>query len=80
MMSMSLFTSSTIPLAESLTLSHLASTNGSYSNIRLWGSVGFIIASFFLGILIDRYSVTVLVWALLFTQLIILFSFFFYSR
>ena len=73
MMSMSLFTSSTIPLAESLTLSHLASTNGSYSNIRLWGSVGFIIASFFLGILIDRYSVTILVWALLFTQLIILF-------
>jgi len=73
MMSMSLFTSSTIPLAESLTLSHLASTNGSYSNIRLWGSVGFIVASFFLGILIDRYSVTVLVWALLFTQLIILF-------
>ena len=73
MMSMSLFTSSTIPLAESLTLSHLASTNGSYSNIRLWGSVGFIIASFFLGILIDIYSVTILVWALLFTQLIILF-------
>ena len=72
MMSMSLFTSSTIPLAESLTLSHIASTNGSYSNIRLWGSVGFIIASFFLGILIDRYSVTILVWALLFTQLIIL--------
>ena len=73
MMSMSIFTSSTIPLAESLTLSHLASTNGSYSNIRLWGSVGFIIASFFLGILIDIYSVTILVWALLFTQLIILF-------
>jgi len=72
MMSMSLFTSSTIPLAESLTLSHLASTNGSYSNIRLWGSIGFIIASFFLGILIDRYSVSILVWALLFTQLIIL--------
>jgi len=73
MMSMSLFTSSTIPLAESLTLSHLASTSDSYSNIRLWGSVGFIIASFFLGILIDRYSINILVWALLFTQLIILF-------
>jgi len=73
MMSMSLFTSSTIPLAESLTLSHLASTNVSYSNIRLWGSVGFIVASFFLGILIDRYSVSILVWALLFTQLVILF-------
>jgi len=73
MMSMSLFTSSTIPLAESLTLSHVASTNASYSNIRLWGSVGFIVASFFLGILIDIYSVSILVWALLFTQLIILF-------
>lgn len=73
MMSMSLFTSSTIPLAESLTLSHLSSTNGSYSNIRLWGSVGFIVASFFLGILIDKYNVNLLVWALLFTQAIILF-------
>jgi MFS transporter, PPP family, 3-phenylpropionic acid transporter len=73
MMSMSLFTSSTIPLAESLTLSHISSTNDSYSNIRLWGSIGFIVASFFLGILIDLYSVNVLVWALLFTQLIILF-------
>jgi len=72
MMSMSLFTSSTIPLAESLTLSHLASTNGSYSNIRLWGSVGFIIAAFFFGVLTDRYSVSILIWALLFTQLIIL--------
>jgi hypothetical protein len=35
--------------------------------------IGFIVASFFLGILIDIYSVTILVWALLFTQLIILF-------
>jgi len=69
---MSLFTSSTIPLAESLTLSHVASTNSSYSKIRLWGSVGFIVASFFLGIIIDIYSITILVWALLFTQLIIL--------
>ena len=74
MMSMSIFTSSTIPLAESLTLSHLSKTNGSYSNIRLWGSIGFIVASFFIGILIDKYTINIIVWALLLTQGVILFS------
>ena len=53
MMAMSIFTSSTIPLAESLTLSQLSASkeNNSYSKIRLWGSVGFITAAFFLGYL-----------------------------
>ena len=41
MMAMSVFTSSTLPLAESLTLSHLATTNGHYSKIRAWGIIWF---------------------------------------
>ena len=73
MMAMSIFTSSTLPLAESLTLSHLSASkeNNTYSRIRLWGSVGFIVAAFFLGYLIDLFSIKILVWALLLAQLTI---------
>ena len=73
MMAMSIFTSSTIPLAESLTLSHLSASkeNNSYSRIRLWGSVGFITAAFLLGYLIDLFTIKTLVWALLLAQLTI---------
>ena len=53
MMAMSIFTSSTLPLVESLTLSHLATTDGHYSKIRAWGSFGFIVASLFFGYLFD---------------------------
>jgi len=70
MMAMSIFTSSTLPLVESLTLSHLSASKGNngYSRIRLWGSVGFIIAAFILGYLIDLYSIKTLIWSLLITQ------------
>ena len=73
MMAMSIFTSSTLPLAESLTLSHLSTSkeNNSYSRIRLWGSVGFITAAFLLGYLIDIFSIKTLVWGLLVAQLTI---------
>jgi len=73
MMAMSIFTSSTLPLAESLTLSHLSTSkeNNSYSRIRLWGSVGFIAAAFLLGYLIDIFSIKTLVWGLLLAQLTI---------
>ena len=73
MMAMSIFTSSTLPLAESLTLSHLSTSkeNNSYSRIRLWGSVGFITAAFLLGYLIDIFSIKTLVWGLLLAQLTI---------
>ena len=47
MMAMSIFTSSTLPLAESLTLAHLKANkaDSKYSYIRLWGSIGFIVAA-----------------------------------
>ena len=73
MSALSLFTSSTLPLAESLTLAHLATTDGQYSRIRLWGSIGFIAASLLLGYLIDLQGINILLWALLATQAIIFF-------
>jgi PPP family 3-phenylpropionic acid transporter len=73
MLALSLFTSSTLPLAESLTLAHLATTDGHYSRIRLWGSIGFITASLLLGYLIDLQGINILLWALLIAQAIIFF-------
>lgn len=69
MAALSLFTSSTLPLAESLTLAHLASTNGHYSRIRMWGSLGFIVASVVLGFVIDASGIKSLLWFLLLVQM-----------
>lgn len=66
---LSLFTSSTMPLSESLTLAHLANTKGHYSRIRMWGSVGFIVASILLGYLIDWAGISSLLWAILVVQI-----------
>jgi PPP family 3-phenylpropionic acid transporter len=73
MMVMSIFTCSTMPLAESLTLSHLSSHKGnkSYSHVRLWGSIGFICAAFSLGFIIDFTNINAVVWALLVTQVLV---------
>jgi PPP family 3-phenylpropionic acid transporter len=69
MAALSLFTSSTLPLAESLTLAHLATTNGHYSRIRMWGSLGFIVAAVVLGYMIDITGIASLLWFLLIVQI-----------
>jgi MFS transporter, PPP family, 3-phenylpropionic acid transporter len=71
MLSLSLFTSSTLPLSESLTLAHLATTNGHYSRIRMWGSLGFIFAAVILGFAIDLYGIKSLLCALLGVQIVL---------
>jgi len=71
MAALSLFTSSTLPLAESLTLAHLATTNGHYSRIRMWGSLGFIVAAVVLGFLIDFAGITSLLWFILIVQMLL---------
>jgi MFS transporter, PPP family, 3-phenylpropionic acid transporter len=68
---LSLFTSSTMPLSESLTLAHLANTKGHYSRIRMWGSVGFIAAAVVLGFLIDWAGISSLLWAILAVQIVL---------
>ena len=71
MLSLSLFTSSTLPLSESLTLAHLATTDGHYSRIRMWGSLGFIFAAGILGFMIDTYGIKSLLWFLLGVQILL---------
>lgn len=73
MAALSLFTSSTLPLAESLTLAHLATTSGHYSRIRMWGSLGFIVAAVLLGFVIDGAGIRSLLWFLLAVQMILFF-------
>ena len=70
MAALSVFTSSTLPLSESLTLAHLATSNGHYSKIRMWGSLGFIVAAVVLGYLIDLYGLKSLLWFLLGVQIV----------
>lgn len=55
---MAFFWSASLPLFEGLTLDKLKASNGDYSRIRLWGSVGFIVAVSTAGWLLDRLPIT----------------------
>lgn len=56
----SFFWNAALPQFEAVTMSHLGERTHRYSNIRLWGSVGFIIAVVALGPALDRYGVALL--------------------
>ena len=47
------FWSASLPLVEALTLGHLAAQPERYGRIRLWGSIGFILAVLGVGMLLD---------------------------
>ncbi|MBV2235373.1 MAG: MFS transporter [Sterolibacterium sp.] len=56
------FWSAALPLVEALTLSQLADRAAHYGRIRLWGSVGFIVAVQGIGALLDVQPITHLLW------------------
>jgi PPP family 3-phenylpropionic acid transporter len=56
------FWSAALPLMETTTLDHLRGRTGEYGRIRLWGSVGFILAVAGVGWLLDRTDIRVLLW------------------
>lgn len=56
----SFFWNAALPQFEALTLSHLQAEPQRYSQIRLWGSVGFIVAVLGIGRLLDHYPITLL--------------------
>lgn len=58
----SFFWNAVLAQFEVATLSHLDGRYQRYSQVRLWGSVGFIVAVACLGLYFDYYSVTVLPW------------------
>jgi PPP family 3-phenylpropionic acid transporter len=62
---MSLFWSASLPLVEAITLGYLGASGEGYGRIRLWGSVGFIIAVILLGYVLDYAPVRALLWIVL---------------
>ena len=59
----SFFWVATLPLLETLTFEHLRENPARYSRVRLWGSVGYIVAVFGTGALLDHFPVSSLLWA-----------------
>ena len=59
------FASASMPLTESLTLSHLRGAVSSYGSIRLWGSIGFILTVTLIGYALDLLHVSSLLWMIL---------------
>ena len=68
MAALSVFTSSTLPLAEAVTMAHIEPANQPYGRIRVWGSIGFIVAAVGLGVLLDYSKIHSLLWFLLVVQ------------
>lgn len=62
---MSFFWSASLPLVEATTLSHLGERTASYGRIRLWGSVGFIVAVVGAGYVLDLVPIGKLLWIVL---------------
>jgi PPP family 3-phenylpropionic acid transporter len=56
------FWSASLPLVEALTLGHLAEHPERYGRIRLWGSVGFILAVMGVGLLLDVAPISSQLW------------------
>jgi len=59
------FWTAVIPQFEALTLAHLGAGAARYSRIRLWGSVGFVLASAGAGVVLERAGALVLPWLVL---------------
>ena len=72
---MSFFWSASLPLIEATTLSYLGESTARYGRIRVWGSVGFILAVTATGYLLDAAGIASLLWAVLGFKLgIVIFS------
>ncbi|WP_300449965.1 MFS transporter [Accumulibacter sp.] len=66
------FWSAALPLVETLTFDHLREQPGRYSRVRLWGSIGFIVAVLGTGALLDTLSLRSLLWVIVGTLIGIL--------
>jgi PPP family 3-phenylpropionic acid transporter len=53
----SLFWSASLPQIEAATLAHLGESTHAYTNIRVWGSVGFIVTVWLLGIVFETIDI-----------------------
>lgn len=65
LLAMTFFWSAALPLVEATTLGHLGEETASYGRIRVWGSVGFIVAVVTVGYVLDWISIKALLWVML---------------
>ena len=65
MLSLSFFWSASLPLIEAVTLGHLGDQFDRYGHIRMWGSIGFILAVVGLGYLLELTGIRALLWVVL---------------
>ncbi len=76
MLLMSFFWSASLPLMETITLSHLGDYTDKYGRIRSWGSVGFVLAVVGIGYLLEGIQIIGLLWIVLGLKLgIVIFSY-----
>lgn len=68
----SFYQNATVPLVESVTLFWLEDTQGNYGKIRLWGSIGFLVTAFGLGVIFDYVSMNYLPYCLLLLSILCL--------
>lgn len=62
MLLLSFFWSASLPLIEAITLGHLGDRFDRYGHIRMWGSIGFILAVVGLGYVLEHADIKVLLW------------------
>lgn len=67
----SIFWSAALPQIEAVTLSHLGEESDSYTVVRIWGSISFIIAVLALGKFFDQQPIDYLVPVILITMLLV---------
>ena len=65
MLTLSFFWSASLPLIEAVTLGHLGERFDRYGRIRLWGSIGFIVAVIGLGYALQHLGMMALLWVIL---------------
>ena len=57
LLAFSLFWSASLPQMEAATLAHLGESTHAYTGIRVWGSIGFILAVWYLGMLFETIAI-----------------------
>jgi len=65
LLAMTFFWSAALPLIEATTLGHLGEETARYGRIRVWGSIGFIVAVVAVGYVLDWVSIKALLWVVL---------------
>lgn len=59
---MAMFESSGIPIVDSMALGHVQNHGGDYGSLRLWGAIGFAVASWIAGLIAEKAGLQVIFW------------------